>query len=146
MTREEHLVFCKKCHNRKFDFQTGLKCGLTDELADFEETCENFSHDESVKEEIQVEERTTAEIIDQLPPDIVSRLRPHQDLFYAIVGGFFVSLICALLWAVITVSTEYQIAYMAIALGLAVGMSVRFFGAGVDSIFGYIGGFLALIG
>ena len=51
MTREEQLVFCKQCINRKMDMQSGLLCGLTNEKADFEESCDDFVKDESVKEE-----------------------------------------------------------------------------------------------
>ncbi|MBV6645632.1 MAG: toxin-antitoxin system YwqK family antitoxin [Cyclobacteriaceae bacterium] len=148
MTREEHLVFCRQCHNRKFDPQQGLVCSLTDKIADFEDACESFDKDDSVKEKVQYdsEELSHSEVVAQLSDDTLAKLKPHQDLVYATVGGFFLSVICALIWAVITVTTEYQIAYMAIGVGLAVGMGVRFFGAGVDPIFGYIGAFFALLG
>ena len=78
--------------------------------------------------------------------EINNRLSLHQDLVYASVGGFFLSVIGALIWSVITVSTEYQIGYMAIGVGILVGKGVRFFGAGIDPIFGYVGGFFALLG
>lgn len=45
MTREQHLVFCKKCTNRKIDFQRGLLCGLTNEMAAFENTCLSYVED-----------------------------------------------------------------------------------------------------
>lgn len=126
--------------------QEGLICNVTNKKADFVDNCENFQRDESVKDEIQIEDRSTVEVISELPEEIKSRLTPHQDLVYALVGGFFLSVICALIWAVITVTTEYQIGYMAIGVGFAVGMGVRFFGAGIDPIFGFVGGFLALLG
>ncbi|MEN8250419.1 MAG: toxin-antitoxin system YwqK family antitoxin [Bacteroidota bacterium] len=146
MTREEHLKFCKKCTNRKMDLRQGLLCSLTGEKADFENECENFIRDESVKEEIEVENRPVAEILTDVPEDIKEDLKSHQDLVYAIIGGLFLSVISALIWAVITVSTEYQIGYMAIGVGLLVGMGVRYFGAGIDPIFGYLGAAFALLG
>jgi len=149
MTRSEQLKFCKKCFNRKMDLQQGLLCGLTNRKADFQDTCENFQRDESVKDEVRPEvnnEKSPMEKIADLPEDTKAKMRQHENLFYALVGGLFLSIICALIWAVITVITEYQIGYMAIGVGFAVGMGVRFFGAGIDAKFGFIGGFLALLG
>jgi len=42
MTREQHLAFCRNCKNRKFDNEQGLLCGLTDQLADFENECPDY--------------------------------------------------------------------------------------------------------
>lgn len=50
MTRKEQLVFCKVCVNQKKDLQRGIVCSLTDQIADFETSCEYFERD-SVKEE-----------------------------------------------------------------------------------------------
>lgn len=47
MTRQEHLQFCKVCKNQRFDRQHGIICGLTDKIADFEESCESFIEEES---------------------------------------------------------------------------------------------------
>ena len=147
MTREDHLKFCKLCLNRKFNPKLGLVCSLTDKIADFENECEHFERDESVKEKIEdVEERSTTEILSELSDETKEKLRYYQDLSYSIIGGFFVSMICAVIWAAITVSMEYQIAYMAIGVGLVVGLAVRYLGAGIDPIFGFIGALYALLG
>jgi antitoxin component YwqK of YwqJK toxin-antitoxin module len=146
MTRQEHLEFCKKCLNRKMDVNKGIICNITGDIADFEDSCENFKLDETVKEEVRIEERSATQIIAELPANIKDKLRPHQDLQYAIVGGLFISIICGILWAAVTVITGYQIGYMAIGVGLGVGMGVRYFGAGIDLVFGIIGAALALIG
>ena len=146
MTRAEHLEFCKKCQNRSFDSEQGVICNLTGKIADFEDTCENFKLDESVTELALPEEKTHAEVIAELPEEVKEEYKQHQKLGYAIIGGFFLSIICALLWAVITVSTEYQIGFMAIGVGVVVGLGVRFFGAGIDTIYGIIGAFFALLG
>lgn len=147
MTREEHLVFCKKCTNRTMDLQQGLLCNITGEKADFEKTCENFQK-EAVKEPYEHvdEPQSNIETISSLPNDIKAKFRLHQDLMNAIIGGLFLSIISALIWAVVTVATEYQIGYMAIGVGLLVGMGVRFFGAGIDQVYGIIGAFFALLG
>ena len=52
MTREEHLSYCKICLNRKLDLKQGLICNLTEKLADFEETCQEFKEDPIKKKEL----------------------------------------------------------------------------------------------
>lgn len=74
------------------------------------------------------------------------KLRLEQNLPMGIAAGIGASLIGAVLWAVITVSTGYQIGYMAIGVGFLVGYTMGFVGKGMDQIFGIIGGALALIG
>jgi hypothetical protein len=77
---------------------------------------------------------------------ILTNLRFEQNLPLAIIAGSVAALLCAFLWAVITVATEYQIGYMAIAVGLLVGYVIRLTGKGIDQIFGITGGVLALLG
>lgn len=48
MNRSEQLKFCQQCLNRKFDRDHGLVCGLTGNVAQFEESCDDFKQDESV--------------------------------------------------------------------------------------------------
>jgi antitoxin component YwqK of YwqJK toxin-antitoxin module len=147
MTRKEHLEFCKKCLNRKFDSQQGLICDKTGKIADFEVTCENFNLDESIKEEVSENLIISNEIIiNELDDNTINKLKIYQDFYYAVVGGLLSSLISAFVWAVVTVLTKFQIGYMAIGVGLLVGFSVRFFGAGIDKKFGYLGAFLSLLG
>jgi len=47
MTREEQLVFCKRCEHQKIDLKQGIICSITNKLADFEETCPSFVEDEA---------------------------------------------------------------------------------------------------
>jgi antitoxin component YwqK of YwqJK toxin-antitoxin module len=77
---------------------------------------------------------------------ITDQLKKQQDLSYAIVGGATAAIVGAVIWAIITVLTGYQIGYMAIGLGFMVGIAVRFFGAGVDFIYQIVGAILALVG
>ncbi len=66
-------------------------------------------------------------------------LRAQQKLFQAVVGGGAAALLGAGVWAAITVATDYQIGWMAVALGLLVGLTVRSLGKGIDNIFGIVG-------
>lgn len=54
MKREEHLKFCEICEKRKFDFHKGLLCSLTNELADFDDTCKSFEKDKQAEDALLV--------------------------------------------------------------------------------------------
>jgi antitoxin component YwqK of YwqJK toxin-antitoxin module len=75
----------------------------------------------------------------------LERLRFEQNMVLGILGGALTAMICAMLWAAITVVTEYQIGWMAIGIGFLVGLSVRYFGRGVTTRYGVIGVVLALL-
>ncbi|MDO7135592.1 hypothetical protein [Algibacter lectus] len=47
MNREYHLSFCKICNNRKNNLSKGLVCSLTNDVADFTESCLTFELDSS---------------------------------------------------------------------------------------------------
>ncbi|WP_343858994.1 hypothetical protein [Fulvivirga kasyanovii] len=134
--------------------QKGIVCKLTGNVATFENTCNDFVKDE-VEAAYQQEQEQLAtpeaevrpsEVIDRLNPQVVERLRQTQDPLYAIVGGLAAALVSGILWAAITVATNYQIGYMAIGVGLIVGFAVRYFGSGVDKTYGIIGATYALLG
>lgn len=76
----------------------------------------------------------------------LTQARNEQNLPLAIVAGAAAALIGALLWALITVLTNYQIGFMALGVGFLVGQAVRKFGKGIDTIYGATGAFLALLG
>ncbi len=147
MTRKEHLEFCKKCLNRKLDTKQGLICNLTQKIADFEEKCDDFNKDNKVVEVPRDEyEITPNEVKNQLNEETITKLKAQQDFYYAVIGGSLATMASAVIWAIITISINYQIGYMAIGVGILVGFAVRFFGAGIDKKFGILGGALALMG
>jgi antitoxin component YwqK of YwqJK toxin-antitoxin module len=147
MTRDQHLEFCSRCINRKFDSDKGIICSLTNDIAAFETSCDNYKIDKNMTAPSpSVESVEGHKSIAILPENIKEILRKQQDVVLAIVGGLSAAVLGAIVWAMVTVATNYQIGYMAIAVGLLVGFSVRYFGAGVDKYFGYIGAILALFG
>lgn len=75
-----------------------------------------------------------------------SRLESEQNLLLGVLGGLAAAAVGAGLWAGITVLTGWQIGFMAVGVGFLVGVVVRFLGRGVTSIFGVVGGALALLG
>jgi hypothetical protein len=70
---------------------------------------------------------------------------PRQSLAFAIIAGIAAAIIGGIAWAVVTLTTEYQIGYMAVGVGFLVGFAVRL-GNGSTKIFGYVGAVLALLG
>jgi hypothetical protein len=70
----------------------------------------------------------------------------RSNLGLGIAAGLVATLIGAVLWAVITVTTEFQIGFMAIGVGVLVGFAVRRFGNGTAQAFGIAGGALSLLG
>lgn len=146
MNRLEQLVFCKKCTNRKMDLQQGLVCSLTGEKANFNNECPDFKLDESVKVQVDdTEPLEHEEVRNQLSDELLEKLKLEQNLTMAIVAGVGAGLVGAALWGLITVVTNYQIGYLALAIGAGVGFSMRYFGKGIDQIFGVIGGGVAVL-
>ena len=87
----------------------------------------------------------------QTTPDPQARFavemsRARQNLPMAAIAGFATMAACAVAWAAITATTGYQIGFMAIGVGLAVGLVVRMVGRGVDTSFRILAAILALAG
>jgi hypothetical protein len=64
----------------------------------------------------------------------------------AVAGGLVAAVAGALVWAVITVTTKFQIGFMAVGVGFLVAWAVRTLGKGHAPVFGVIGGGCALLG
>jgi hypothetical protein len=147
MTRDEQVAFCRKCQNRSFDPELGTICELTGKKADFQDTCKDFKLDETVTDlPAGVKEDLLQETVLTIEKPVAEILRKHEEFYFALVGGLVAVFIGAIIWAIITVVTQYQIGYMAVGVGLLVGIAVRFFGAGIDKKFGILGAGLALLG
>ncbi|WP_232825779.1 hypothetical protein [Algoriphagus litoralis] len=124
----------------------GLVCSLTGSKPDFEETCPTFHLDERVQEEMKESPAYNAtEITASLSSDKLQLLRVEQNLPLAITGGILVGLVGAVLWAMITVATGWQIGYMALAIGAGVGYTIRYLGQGIDQVFGISGAIIAVL-
>jgi hypothetical protein len=76
----------------------------------------------------------------------ITELDFDSNLILGLVGGVGAMLISAMLWGVITYVTEFQISWMAIGVGLFVGIAVQKLGKGNSLIYGISGGVLALLG
>ncbi|OIQ28813.1 MAG: hypothetical protein BM564_08600 [Bacteroidetes bacterium MedPE-SWsnd-G2] len=147
MERSQQLEFCNTCTKRKLDLSQGVICSLTDRPAQFETECTDFVKDESVNTVI-VDEDADLSLEDakqHFTENDILQLKSEQNFELALITGAIASILGAVLWAAVTVATEYQIGYMAIAIGFLVGYCIRYFGKGIDDKFGYAGAFFALL-
>lgn len=146
MTRDEQLVFCKKCTNRKMDPQSGLLCELSGRKANFIDECTDYNYDTSFDKELDDEEPMNhSDVLANISNSSLEKLKKEQNFNLALIVGISAGILGALLWGVVTVVTGYQIGYMAVAVGAGVGISMRYFGKGIDQQFGIAGGAIALI-
>ncbi len=77
--------------------------------------------------------------------ELRERLKAEQDLPRGIVPAAAAAVVSAIVWALITIGTGYQIGIMAIGVGLLVGLAMRKGGKGIDPIFGIAGATLAFL-
>ncbi len=146
MNREAQLAFCKRCTNRKMDLKQGIVCNLTGRKADFEEECPDYNLDETIKESVDKPiDFDDNDILLEIPPEKLEKFRSEQNFQFGLAISIIVGIIGAVLWAAITVATNYQIGYMALAIGAGVGFAMRMFGKGVDQIFGISGAIIAIV-
>lgn len=141
MTREEQVKFCEKCEFRKFDSKQGIICNLTNNPANFVDRCAFFNEDLNALQNSS-EPKKTYDINGskvRLSNDMYEKLKMEQNYGKAILSGLIVGILGAFLWGIITVTTNFQIGYMAIAIGAGVGYTVRIFGKGIQISFGIIG-------
>jgi hypothetical protein len=82
---------------------------------------------------------------DVMDAHLIRHFKNEQNLPLAIGAGAAAAVVCALIWAVVTVATSYQIGWMAVGLGFVVSMAVRM-GKGIDPVFRIAGAVLALAG
>ena len=71
-------------------------------------------------------------------------LFPEKKLLLGGFAGLAAAIIGAIIWAVVTVTTKYQIGWMALGVGALVGFALRIGNGG--KTFGILGAFLALFG
>jgi hypothetical protein len=76
----------------------------------------------------------------------IEQVRAQQNFPLAVIAGVAAALLGAALWAAVTVTTEYKLGLMALAVGYMVGQAIRLAGQGVDAKFGYLGAACGFLG
>jgi len=140
MRKLEGIEACRNCTSRNFVNGKGLVCKLTGENPALEGECAGFTLDEELTSIAPIPDEEVPEEID------LNVLKSEENLPMGIVAGLVACLAGAAVWALVSVSTGYQIGYMAIGMGFIVGYAVRIAGKGVSQIFGIAGAALALLG
>lgn len=74
------------------------------------------------------------------------KLKEQQNLGMGVLGGVIGMVIGAIAWGVITAFTGYQVGYIAVGIGFAVGFGMRKMGKGFERKFSYIGAGQSLLG
>lgn len=137
-TTEEIEKYCRNCVSRDFVNGKGLVCSRTKDLPAFEEECEDFKKDEDL-------ERWAPPKPEDFPVSMTrEEMLAEENLPKGILYAVVACLVGAAAWGLISVSTGYQIGYMAIGIGFLVGFAMRQ-GKGIRPVFGIIGAALALI-
>ena len=93
MKREEHLIYCRVCRNRKFDPKQGVICSLTNQIADFDPTCPSYDEDTELKAKAD-EEKTENELIVKL----ASKEKRIANYWIDFVGYLVVTFIFAVMF------------------------------------------------
>jgi hypothetical protein len=78
--------------------------------------------------------------------EALKKLRRYQSFLYALLGGLLITLTSVVVWCMVSAETGYQEVYLALAVGILVGIAVRFFGAGIYRVFGVLAAILSLAG
>ena len=104
MTRTEHLKFCSICINQKDDMRKGIICGLTDQIADFEDTCGSFAEDSEVLEQLELE-KIENEINDKMASQGKRFLNYLLDLVFIVIFILVFYFILGIILALVAPST-----------------------------------------
>lgn len=140
MRKLEGIEACRNCTSRNYVNGKGLVCKLTGNNPTLEGECAHFALDEQLIEVAPLPEEEVAEEID------MEALRKEENMWAGAIAGLLACVAGAAVWALVSVSTGYQIGYMAIGMGFLVGYAMRIFGKGIRPVFGIMGALFALLG
>lgn len=101
MTRVEHLKFCSICIHQKDGMRKGIICGLTNQVADFEENCDSFVEDAEVANQLKLKE---IEVIDEMAGMGKRFLNYLLDLLFLMILVFLFYLILGIVLAFVAPS------------------------------------------
>jgi uncharacterized RDD family membrane protein YckC len=99
MERTEHLKFCSICIHQKDGMRKGIICGLTDEIADFEGTCNTFTEDPEIIEQLKINEFEN-EVIDKMAGQGKRFLNYLLDYVFILV---FICILCFILGIILAI-------------------------------------------
>lgn len=146
MTREQQLLFCEKCINRKKDLSQGIICSLTGEKANFEDYCPDYKLDDTIIEN-DFEDIITFDSYDltkKLSSEKLEKINNEQNFSRAIIFGTIAGILGSIIWCIITVTTGFKFGLIAIGIGALVGYTIRYIGKGIEQKFGFVAAIISL--
>ena len=149
MTRKEQLAFCSVCKHQKFDAKQGILCGLTDKLADFEVECYDFEKEKNASQYIAPDDQaivSASALKEQVSEERYQKLLDEQDFGAALVTGLIATFLGVLLFVFIAYIAGFGAGPFKFALAAIIGLTIRYFGKGIDPKFGILGAVLTLVG
>ena len=92
------------------------------------------------------EQQTEFALTDEEAARAMEFFREEQNLLAGAGAGFLTAVIGAAVWAAVTIAAGYQIGWVAVGIGILVGLAVRMVGKGIDPVFGVVGALMTLLG
>ena len=103
MNRIEHLKFCSICIHQQDDMRKGIICGLTNQIADFDDLCNSFAEDTEIIEHLKLKEIENS-VIDKMASQWKRFLNYLLDLVSILFFIFIFSLILGIVLAIVAPS------------------------------------------
>ena len=103
MNRIEHLKFCSICIHQQDDMRKGIICGLTNQIADFDDLCNSFAEDTEIIEHLKLKEIENS-VIDQMASQWKRFLNYLLDLVSIFIFIFIFSFIFGIVLAIVAPS------------------------------------------
>ena len=108
MTRTEQLKFCSICIHQKDEMRKGIICGLTEQVADFEDSCNSFAENPEIIEQAKLTEIKN-EVIDKMASQGKRFLNHLLDTVFILIFISMFALIIGITLAIVAPSTVSNI-------------------------------------
>ena len=123
MNRIEHLKFCSICIHQKDDMRKGIICELTNQIADFEDTCNSYALDPEIIEQLKLE-KIENEVIDKMASQGKRFLNYLLDMVFITIFVFIFFIIIFIALAIIAPSAISDIKDNNMMLGYLIGFII----------------------
>jgi len=126
------------------DIRRGILCGKTGDKPDFEENCPAFDQDPEYRDTFIAERVKQSDDAVVMTREVYQEALDRQNFPLGLTAGIVVGIIGSLAWAALTIGSGIQLGFFALAVGAAVGLTIRGTGRGYTRRFGVAGGIIAV--
>jgi hypothetical protein len=127
------------------DIHRGVLCGMTEQKPEFESLCPDFEQDSEYRDVVVTDRIPQSDGTISVAASAYDKMVEAQNFPLAVIAGIVVGVLCSLIWAIFTVVSGTQLGFFALAVGVAVGFTIRYAGKGVVNKFGILGGIIAVL-